>query len=74
MDQVLEFLKGFNVQTILSLGAIIWYFHRHTDAKLEKMEVALEKTEFELKELVKVQSARSDQLYQMFIELLRDKK
>lgn len=67
MDNILEFLKGFNLQMIISLVGIMWYFNHHIESKLEKMET-------ELKDLNKIQSARSDQLYQMFIELLRDKK
>jgi hypothetical protein len=67
MEDLLKFLKEFNIQTILSLFAIVWYFSRHIEAKFEskfdKFEIAL-----------KSQSDRTDQLYQMFIELLKEKK
>jgi len=36
MDQVLEFVKGFNLQTIISVFLMLWYFTNHIDAKIEK--------------------------------------
>jgi hypothetical protein len=56
MDQVLEFLKGFNIQTIVSLAVIVWFFTRHIEDKMDK------------------QSARTDRLYEMFIDLLKERK
>jgi hypothetical protein len=32
MDQIINFLSGFNVQTILSLFGIVWYFSRDIKA------------------------------------------
>ncbi|HXN74960.1 MAG TPA: hypothetical protein VN855_00525 [Candidatus Acidoferrum sp.] len=56
MTEVLEFFKGFNIQTILSLLAIVWFFAHHIEAKIEKL------------------SSRTDRLYEMFIDLLKEKK
>jgi len=36
MEQVIEFLKGFNLQTIISIFLMLWYFTNHIDAKIEK--------------------------------------
>ena len=74
MESVLEFLKGFNVQTIASLAVIVWYFNRHIESKLERMWQGTKTIEVELKELVKTQSARSDKLYEMFVDLLKDRR
>ena len=56
MEKVLEFLSGFNIQTIISIFLMLWYFTHHIDNKIEK------------------QVARTDRLYEMFIELLKEKK
>jgi hypothetical protein len=38
MDQVLDFLKAFNIQTIVSLFAIVWYFSRDIKSSIEKVD------------------------------------
>lgn len=55
MDNVTEFFKGFNLQTIISIFLMLWYFVHHIDSKIEK------------------QAERTDKLYEMFIDLLKDK-
>jgi hypothetical protein len=67
MDKFIEFLNGFNIQTILSLLAIVWYSTHHVESKMEKIEQRMNQQ-------IATQSARSDQLYQMFIDLLKEKK
>lgn len=56
MTNFLEFLSGFNWQTILSVFLMLWYFSNHIESKIEK------------------QSQRTDRLYEMFIDLLKDGK
>ena len=56
MEQILDFFKGFNLQTIISIFLMLWYFSNHIEGKIEK------------------QSARTDRLYEMFIDLLKEKK
>ena len=56
MDNVMDFLKGFNVQIIISVFFMLWYFSHHMEQKFER------------------QSQRTDKLYEMFIELLKDRK
>lgn len=67
MDQIIQFLNGFNVQTIVSMTCILWLFFNHfenrVDSKIEKLDARMEQ-----------QSARTDKLYEMFIELVRNKK
>jgi hypothetical protein len=67
MDQVLEFLKAFNVQTILSLAIIIWYFSRQIEREF-KSEMKL------LEAKIDRQSERTDRLYEMFIDLLKERE
>jgi hypothetical protein len=56
MDNVIDFIKGFNLQNIISVFLMLWYFVHHIDAKIER------------------QSERTDRLYEMFIDLLKEKK
>lgn len=56
MEEAIQFIKGFNIQTIISVFLMLWYFSHHIEAKIEK------------------QSERTDRLYEMFIDLLKDKK
>jgi len=63
MDQVLDFMKGFNIQTILSLAGIVWFFSSSLKSEMKLLEAKIDQ-----------QSNRSDRLYEMFIELVRDKK
>ena len=63
MDQVLEFMKGFNVQTIMSLAGIVWLFSSNLKSEMKLLEAKIDQ-----------QSARSDRLYEMFIELVKGNK
>lgn len=56
MIDLLEFLKGFNIQTILAIFLINWGFYHSLSAKMERHE------------------QRTDRLYEMFIDLLKEKK
>ena len=56
MNEVLDFFKGFNLQTIISIFLMLWYFSSHIESKIEK------------------QSQRTDRLYEMFIDLLKEGK
>ncbi len=38
MDQILTFLSGFNIQNILSLGLIVWYFNRDLKSAIENLD------------------------------------
>lgn len=62
MENVIEFLKGFNLQTIISLVLIVWYFSRHIESKIQMLDSKIDQ-----------QSARTDRLYEMFIDLLKEK-
>lgn len=62
MDNIVDFLKGFSLQTIITIVAITGYFSAQTDKKIEKLEIDL-----------KQQGARTDHLYEMFIDLLKSR-
>jgi len=38
MDQVLEFLKGFNIQNIIAMFAVIWYFSRDIKSSIDSLD------------------------------------
>ena len=62
MDQAIEFMKGFNIQTILSLVVIVWAFSSSLKTEMKLLEAKIDQ-----------QSARTDRLYEMFIELVKEK-
>ena len=85
MKEIIDFLRDFNAQTILSMIAILWYFTRgikndisseikviREEIKVIREEIKSNRDEFNTTQDAQV--IRSDRLYQMFIELLRDKK
>ncbi len=43
MDNLLDFLREFNVQTILSMVIIIWYFTRDIKSSIENLDRDLQK-------------------------------
>lgn len=63
MDKFLEFLNGFNIQTILALLAIFWWFSRDLKNEMKLIESKLDR-----------QADRTDKLYEMFIDLLKHEK
>lgn len=66
MDKLINFISDFNWQTILSMIAVVWYFTRniHVDIKEEIEAIRQQNT---------TQAARTDRLYEMFIDLLKNK-
>lgn len=68
MEQLLNFLKEFNFQTILSMTLIVWYFTR--DIK-NSVEAKIDRIEKDLRYDIKIQSARSDKLYENFCDLIK---
>lgn len=67
MDKFLEFLSGFNAQTIIPMTLILWYFFRDL-----KQEIRMQIKQLETK--MDKQSDRADKLYEMFVDLLKDGK
>ena len=63
MEDVMTFLKGFNIQTIISMFLMLWYFSNHIESKIQRQS-----------EKIDQQSARTDRLYEMFIDLLKEKR
>ena len=70
MNGFVEFIRGFDGQNILVFGAMLWYFSRHVDGKIKYVKDDIK----HLGEKMDVQSKRTDRLYEMFIDLLKDKK
>lgn len=74
MDEVLNFLKGFNIQTIISMFFMLWYFSHHIESKIEKQSARTDRLYEIFCEESKKQAERTDKLYEMFIDLLKEKK
>lgn len=67
MDKLVDFFNGFNIQTILAMTAVLWYFTRDIRKEIKKEIDAIRQENT-------VQANRSDRLYEMFIDLLKDRK
>jgi hypothetical protein len=63
VENVVGFLNGFNLQTIISVVLVAWYFCRDVKNEMKILEAKIER-----------QSERTDQLYTMFIDLLKTTK
>ncbi len=62
MDKFFEILGTFNLLTILSIGAVFWYFTKDIKTEMKLLEAKIDR-----------QSERTDRLYEMFVDLLKDK-
>lgn len=38
MEQLLQFLRDFNLQTILSMAVIVWYFSRDIKSSIDRLD------------------------------------
>jgi len=74
MHEVLEFLKGFNGQTLIGIALLLWLFSTHTNGKIEKLESTIDKRLEKQDEQIRKQDQRTDKLYEMFIDLLKEQK
>jgi len=81
VDKVWEFFSAFNIQTVVAVVAAMWYFTK--DLKVEMREIKNEMMIWRKehreditiqKQEIAAQSARSDKLYTMFCDLLKEKK
>lgn len=55
------------MQTILAMTVVLWYFTKDIRDEIKKEIDAI-------RQETAVQAARSDRLYEMFVDLLKDKK
>lgn len=62
MDKFLEFLAGFNIQTIISLVAVMILFLNNIKSEIKLLEAKIDR-----------QGERTDKLYEMFIDLLKSR-
>ena len=58
--EIVNIIEKLNWQTMVGVFAVVWYFTYDIRKTLEKLEVD-----------VKAQGARTDRLYEMFVELLK---
>lgn len=67
MDKLFEYVCKFDFPTILGMFAITWYFTRELKSEVRAETQAL-------RDAAAQQTKRTDQLYQNFIDLLKEKK
>jgi len=67
MKEIIEFIGSFNVQTILAMTGILWYFTRDIRNEIKKEIDEIRKENYS-------QAKRTDKLYEMFIDLLKERK
>lgn len=60
--EILEYIVNLNWQTMIAMAAIAWYFTHDIKEDLK-----------ELKSDMKIQNKRIDTLYQMFVDLLKER-
>ncbi len=63
MNEAIEMLSKCNWQTVLAMFVIGWYFTKEIRSSLSKLESD-----------VRQQGIRTDKLYEMFVELLKEGK
>jgi len=66
MTELIDFLKGFNIQNLMGMAVICWYFTHDLKSQIEKLDN-------DLNNKIDQQSKRTDKLYEMFIDLLKSK-
>lgn len=67
MDKILDMISSFNIPNLIATGAIFWYFTRDVKNEMKILESKLDAR-------IEAQAVRTDRLYEMFIDLLKDKK
>ncbi len=60
MEKLIELFNSFNAPTLFGIGVMLWYFTR----EIRK----------EIRDDIAAQTARTDKLYEMFIDLLKERK
>lgn len=73
MDLV-NFIEKFNWQTIIAMFAIGWYFTREIRDSLKILDKDIKEQGNRIDRLNEEQIKRTDKLYQMFIDLLKERK
>jgi hypothetical protein len=53
MNEILEFIKGFDLHTLISLGIFIWFGKTHFDKKFASVEIQISDTRKEMIDLRK---------------------
>lgn len=74
MDRLIDFLNGFNIQTLLGMGLMLLYFTREMRKEHKEDIDRIEKRNEEISKRTEVISKRTDDLYMMFIKLLEKKQ
>lgn len=74
MDRILDFIEAMNLQTIFSVGVIFWYFTRELRKEIKEEILSIRQEISEIRKENFSQTQRSDRLYEMFVQLLKEGK
>lgn len=67
VKELVDFLRELNVQTIVGMVIIWWLLSKHVDKKFEAFQM-------EFRRESEKQSKRTDHLYEMFIDLVKERQ
>ena len=68
--EILSYLEKMNWHTIIGMFAICWYFTYDLRKSMERIDIDMK----EQGKRIDAQGQRTDKLYQMFIDLLKDQR
>lgn len=74
MDKLLEFIKDFDVHTLIGLSIVFWYFTRNIRNEIKEEIKGIRQEIQEIRESSFQQSKRTDRLYEMFCDMQREIK
>ncbi len=67
--EIIEYLSNLNWQTMVAMFAICWYFTYDIKSAIVKLDADVR----DQGKRIDAQGARIDRLYQMFVDLLKDR-
>jgi len=71
---IIQILGEMQIGQILVIGFMMWFFYNRLDTKIEKITNTLRDDIKQEAARIDQQTARTDKLYEMFIDLLKEQK
>lgn len=72
MDKFLEVIKDFDVHTLICLSFVFWYFTRNIRNEIKEEIRGIRQEIQEIRETSLQQNKRTDKLYEMFYDLIKE--
>jgi F0F1-type ATP synthase membrane subunit b/b' len=74
INDIAFYLGKFEIAHLIVVGLMLWFFYSRLDSKMEKISKELREEIKQRGDEIKQQAVRSDRLYEMFIDLLKERK